>query len=184
MTKFGFHILLFVLIVYNRVSLGQTDSKTESSDGPKIPEVKSSIKPKHVALVVGCHSHAMLHNHLAYTLHNKATSAEKYRVSYVTGAQCRDIPERLGGVNIFDTGEWFYPSKDPNMSGAEYVKNYTRGEIVYPTRAVEALIREDRPDLIISDNICLATGTIAEVHDIPFVIAFRPSIPPISMHAE
>ena len=127
MTKFGFHILLVILIVSIQVSLGQTDSKTESSDGPEIPEVKSSIKPKHVALVVGCHSHAMLHNHLAYTLHNKATSAEKYRVSYVTGAQCRDIPERLGGVNIFDTGEWFYPSKDPNMSGAEYVKNYTRG---------------------------------------------------------
>ena len=113
------------LNIKNSNGLPKTD-QTHDSDRTEEFQPKMAA-PKHVALVVGCHSHAMLHNHMVHSLQNEASSRNKYRVSYVTGGQCRDIPERIDGINIFDTGVWYYPSKDPNISGAEYVLNYTRG---------------------------------------------------------
>ena len=95
------------------------------------PEVttprKSTQKTIHVAIVAGCNSHFSLTVPISHALTKTATVKDKYRVTYVTSANCKKRVENVGGV-LHDTGNWYYPITDPDVGIMEFATNFTMGE--------------------------------------------------------
>ena len=88
--------------------------------------VVATSKPIHVALLTGCDSHFAVTALVGSALVNYPSVKGKYRVTCVTSANCRDRCEKWGG-RLHDTGLWYYPNTDPDISTFEAYRNISKG---------------------------------------------------------
>ena len=100
-------------------SIDREESEKATSDDPLEP----APKPIHVALVSGCDSHMSSMTPMAYSLLHHPSFPGKYRVTFVTGAQCRDKADKLG-ADFYDTGVWGYP----NESSGNHQRDISMGK--------------------------------------------------------
>ena len=112
-----------------RVRLGELKTDLEKDDLEESEKATSedplepAPKPIHVALVSGCDSHMSSMTPMAYSLLHHPSFPGKYRVTFVTGAQCRDKADKLG-ADFYDTGVWGYP----NESGGSHQRDISMGK--------------------------------------------------------
>ena len=101
---------------------------SETSERSKKPGTETPTRPYHIAFVSGCDSHLFILLPTAFSLLRKSSSPDKYRATFVIGAECQKTAMNLGDdVGFHDTGRWMYPNYDPSISVAEYYENVTLG---------------------------------------------------------
>ena len=100
----------------------------ETSETNENLDSKTQTRPYHIAFVSGCDSHLFILLPTAFSLLRKSSSPDKYRATFVIGAECQKTAMNLGDdVKFHDTGRWMYPNYDPSISVAEYYENVTLG---------------------------------------------------------
>ena len=112
-------ILCFLTLSCNCLLLG-------ANENVKPQEKLEVSKPIHVAIITGCDSHFSYTAQLASSLISWPSVPNKYRVTYVTSANCKERVESLGAT-LHDTGVWTYPITDPDVGIFERLSNLSMG---------------------------------------------------------
>ena len=108
------------------IILTQIHQVISAKSDPKPATKETNVRPIHVAVVSGCDSHLSSFTPLAYSLLHHPSVPNKYRVTFVTGSQCKHVPDNLG-ADFHDTGHWWYPNTEPNPPFLDLARNLSYG---------------------------------------------------------
>ena len=85
-----------------------------------------SVKTFHIAMVTSCDSHKSITKPIAHSLLKHSAYRDKFRVTYVIGEECKEVPMSLG-VPFHNTGKWFFPNYDLTITTSQYYANSSVG---------------------------------------------------------